>query len=67
MPYQGSNAEWLQKLSMYDLLMLLNERHCIMGTLCELPNQRCTEYDGRCEECIADWLGDKHGGNEWNT
>lgn len=64
MPYKDSNAEWLQKLSMYDLLMLLNESHCVMGALCEHPNQRCTEYDGRCEECIADWLGEKHGGEK---
>ena len=60
MPYIGSNAEHLNKMSMYELLMLLNERHCIMGTLCENANQRCKEYDGRCEECIAAWLNEAH-------
>lgn len=55
-PRIRTNGDKLRSTSLYDLLVMLNERHCVMGALCEHPNQRCTEYDGRCEECIAEWL-----------
>ena len=60
MPYQGSNAEYLHKINMYDLLCRMQENlreyniisPCILDLLDEQHGNDCND----CKQCLADWL-----------
>ena len=60
MPYQGSNAEWLNKQNLYDLLCGMQENlreynikvPCILELLDEQQWSDCKD----CKQCLADWL-----------
>ena len=64
MPYQGSNAEYLHKINMYDLLMTMQKNlneycktwytvPCILDILGEPQGLDCCMD---CKQCLADWL-----------
>ena len=60
MPYQGSNAEWMNKQNVYDMLCRMQENlreynikvPCILDLLDEQHGSDCED----CEQCLADWL-----------
>ena len=62
MPYQGSNAEWLNKQNVYDLLLMMHENMnecwhtmpCVLDLL-GADTRGCSE-ETICKDCIADWL-----------
>lgn len=69
---EGTNREWLNKMSLYDMLMMMQrgiERAncneiavCVMNALHDTQwYDRCTRHNGKCENCIAGWLGEKRG------
>ena len=65
MPYKGSNAEWLNRMSMYDLLCMIQrepQMFCVIDKLksdtidvCKL----CEKHGGNCRSCLAEWLADE--------
>lgn len=63
------NREKLMEQSLYDLLLSMqyelelcrqhSEAPCIMNALGEnLVGVRCTKYNRKCNECIADYLNE---------
>ena len=69
--YDGSNAQWILKQNVYDVLCKAQERldnnvdGCILdiifGTRAYSPNHECRHYetDG-CKRCIEDFLYREH-------
>ena len=70
MPYIGSNAEYLNKMCLYDLLCKMNsniedanahgETPCIMNALTGKTDiARCQYYENECAHCISAWLNER--------
>lgn len=64
--YSGSNREWLNHMSMYDLLCVIQKNlnshdysDCILD-LCSSSEMSCKSKN--CMECIAEWLNQPHEG-----
>jgi hypothetical protein len=59
------NRERLLKMSLCDMLfeiskpMLAYSCDCIMEALVDDTPERCRKHEGKCRDCIAEWLGEE--------
>ena len=63
------NRDRIREISLYDLLIRMQteleharehgDTPCIMYLLGEnIVGLRCTRYNGKCEQCVQDWLNE---------
>lgn len=76
--YKGSNAEKLNNMSLYDLLILMNRNiqkqqnsdddltcACIMdgfGLDLEYMRTKCEKFGANCESCVMEFLNEEYDG-----